>query len=95
MVNKYANDLGTFIQLKMDFDGSKCKNTDCPIKLFEIGFDTDLSQGKTTFQFHMIFMEVKFEFMSVGVVLDTLLDLVPDQVPALRCGNALWILLLS
>ena len=70
----------------MNFELSKCANTDCPIKLFEIGFDTDLSQGKTTFQFHKIFMEVKFEFMSVGVVLDTVLDLEPYQVLANRCG---------
>ena len=33
--------------------------------------------------------------MSVGVVLDIVINLVRDQVPDLRCGNALWILLLS
>ena len=42
-----------------------------------------------------IFMGLNFEFMSVGVVLDIVINLVRDQVPDLRCGNALWILLLS
>ena len=40
-------------------------------------------------------MCVEFEFMSNGVVLYIVLDLVPDQVPAKRCGNALWFLLYS
>ena len=53
MINKYVNDLGTFIQLKMDFELSQCANTDCPAKLFKIGFDTDLSWGKAFFQFHI------------------------------------------
>ena len=30
----------------MDFELSQCANTDCPAKLFKIGFDTDLSWCK-------------------------------------------------
>ena len=77
----------------MDFELSKCANTDCPIKLFKIRFYTDFKSGIyrrvrqfANFTIFMIKIFMRVKFMSVGVVLDTVLDLEPYQVLANRCG---------